>query len=303
MAILIGFWLIQGTSDYGITGLWMTAVTILILLFSILFHEYSHCWMAVRRGGTATEIDLWPLGGLAHVTHSGDPRDEIKVAGIGPLSSFLLCGVFLGALLLAGASFQWSHLDIFGDWWPRNLSILQLFLLHGTKLNLILGLFNLLVFAYPLDGGRMLFAFLTIRHGRQRAAIIASIMSIIIGIFIAIWGFAMKNFFVGLIGVYVLFHGFQLRQMLRHGALEGHPSFGSTSEFSYTPEPQKKPGVFARWRRKRHQKHLEEEARRAAELEKKVDAILEKVSREGIQSLTPAERKLLDRASRRSRGE
>ena len=38
-----------------------------LLFFVVLLHELGHCFMARRVGGEASEVLLWPLGGLAAV--------------------------------------------------------------------------------------------------------------------------------------------------------------------------------------------------------------------------------------------
>src|SRR5438874_10315103 len=45
---------------------WILASGLMIVLFfSVLLHEFGHCWGARRVEGDAHEILLWPLGGLA----------------------------------------------------------------------------------------------------------------------------------------------------------------------------------------------------------------------------------------------
>jgi len=152
MAILILFYLIQGLDHGSLFGLGMMAITMVILLISILFHEFAHCWMAVRTGGSAEDILLWPLGGLSTLSHSNSPGVEMKVAGIGPLSSFVLSAGCYAGLYFSGVLWHWRLLSPFDDW-GMEYSLARMFLLHAARLNLYLGIFNLLVPAYPLDGG------------------------------------------------------------------------------------------------------------------------------------------------------
>ena len=184
MIILMAGLALRPVMREGWWGLEWIAVTTLILLVSILFHELAHCWMAIRLGGGAESILIWPLGGLATVHHGGSPQEQIKVSGIGPLSSFVLGLVCLATLLLSGAEWRWDYINPFGWWWWGDLTTFQNFILHAVLLNLYLGLFNLCIPAYPLDGGQILFAFLTIRSGRRRAAEITSVMAIVAGGFL-----------------------------------------------------------------------------------------------------------------------
>jgi Zn-dependent protease len=305
LPISIAVYFAQAAGRQGTWGLeWMT-VTTLIYLASVLIHEFAHCGMAIRLGGGAEQIVLWPLGGLSFVHHSGAPRDQIKVSVVGPLSNLLIAGASAGILLLTHAPWSWDYLNPFGDWWPYPLTTAQGFVLHALKLNLIIGLFQLCVPAYPLDGGQMLVAWLTMRHGRQRAAVVNSFIAYPIGIALAVWGFAMGDFLFGLIGVWVLYEAYQIRQLARSGDLDAHPAFAHTPEYDYMPDrerPRRK-GWFARWRERRSQRARERELESVGEFRQSVDAILEKVSREGLGSLTADEKRILDEASKRSRGE
>lgn len=277
------------------------AGTLAILFATVLFHELAHCWMAVRVGAGAEEILLWPLGGMAYVGQTGSMRDEIKVAAAGPLSNFVLGAACLGALLLAGAPWDWSHLNPFAPWWQMP-SLAQTFLVHAVRINLILGLFNLCIPAYPLDGGRILFAWLAIRHGRHRAAVTTARIALAAGAAMAVWGLAQNDLMLILIGVWVLMESFQVLRLARMGGIEAHPAYGGAPEYDTGPSQTDRPGFFARWRARRDRAVAEREAREARELDSRVDEVLDKVSREGIGSLTPEERDVLQRASERSRG-
>lgn len=302
LLILLAALLLQAGARDGLRGMGWQAVSELILFASILIHELAHCGAAVRAGAGAEEILLWPLGGLAYIGRTGSARDEIRVAAAGPLSNFLLGGVGLGTLALSGAPWSWDYLNPFAPWWDLpHLSLPQIFLLHGVRINFILGLFNLGVPAYPLDGGRILYAFLSTRMDRAGAAAVTGRVAVIVGAVLAAWGFAQGDFTLLLIGVWVVMEGFQILRLVRLGEMEAHPVFGTAGP-EYAPggeEP--RPGLFARWRARRARRRAEREAREAEALERAVDAILEKVGREGIGSLTRRERRLLEEASRRRR--
>jgi Zn-dependent protease len=307
LAILMAGRIVGSWSEFGLWGLqWMTA-TMAILMFSILFHELAHCWMGIRLGGHAEKILLWPLGGLAYVGHTGPPADQIKISGVGPLSSFVLGGLCAGALVATGASWTWRWLDPWAPWWPYGLTTAQGFLLHAVKLNFMLGMFNLLIPAYPLDGGQMLHSFLLARYGAHRAAVSASSIAIPVGIAMAVWGVAREEFNLILIGVWIMLEAFQLRYLAKIGELESHPAFGNAPpEYAYMPGPEdrpRRPGWFARWRQRRAAARLRREAVADAALRERVDAVLDKVSREGIGRLSAEERRILDQASRRTRGD
>jgi len=123
----------------GMAGVFMVLVT----FASVLVHELGHALVARRLDVRTAGIDLHFLGGMAQMI---DPprsaRDEIAIAAAGPAVSLALAG--LGFAL--GGALDWPFAQTFG--W----------------INLILGLFNLIP-ALPMDGGRILRAALSFRHG------------------------------------------------------------------------------------------------------------------------------------------
>lgn len=296
---------IEGRGDVGMMTAWL-ALIMAGLFVTTLIHELGHCFMARAVGGHADQILLWPLGGLSFVGHGGAPRDDIKIAAAGPLAQLPLATAAIGILLALGNPWHWDYINIFGDWYPfypPREFFWHNFLLGFFKLQLVLILINLVVPAYPLDGGRILTNFLLMRYGRDRAAILITYFSIPVGLAITIWGFLQRELLIGFMGVWILFEAWQIRRLAQMGEIEAHPMFGQGApQFDYMPDrprPRPRPGFFARWRQRRAEKRALREARESQRAREKVDAVLEKVSREGLGSLTADERKVLDDASRR----
>src|SRR5580693_1361546 len=62
-------------------GAWIDMALILALLFfSVLLHEFGHCFAARMLNGDANEVMLWPLGGLAFVEVPHTPRANFLTA-------------------------------------------------------------------------------------------------------------------------------------------------------------------------------------------------------------------------------
>lgn len=127
------------------TAIVFGSATTLILFASIFFHEYAHAWAARLEGVEVLEIVLHPFGGLARFRREPDtPRAEFRIAIAGPAASFLLAVVF--AVLMAIAN-------------SLELKILVTVAFFLALWNFLLAVFNLFP-GYPLDGGRVLRAFL-----------------------------------------------------------------------------------------------------------------------------------------------
>ncbi|MGQ5574306.1 site-2 protease family protein [Streptomyces sp. ECR3.8] len=131
-------------------------VTAVIFFASLLAHELAHALVARRNGVEVDDIVLWLLGGAARLrSEASSPGAELRIAGIGPLVSLLLGGLFaLATWLLDLASVSRVVVEM-AAW------------LAG--INVLLAVFNALP-AAPLDGGRLLRAFLWWRTGDRLRA-------------------------------------------------------------------------------------------------------------------------------------
>lgn len=162
-------------------------VVSLLFFASIFLHELAHAFAARLEGVEVTEIVLHPFGGLARLRHEPDnPRAEFRIAIAGPVANFLLALFFLGLMLLSNA---------IGTIVLSPLFFLLFFL------NLLLAIFNLFP-GYPLDGGRVLRAFLW-KRGKDlneatiltgRAGQIIGITLLVLGLFVT---FVRADFFTG----------------------------------------------------------------------------------------------------------
>ncbi|MFN2598708.1 MAG: M50 family metallopeptidase [Pyrinomonadaceae bacterium] len=148
-----GFWYLEPTS---VTVSWVVGVVTTLLLFlSIFGHELSHALIGKMEGIEIEEIILHPFGGLARLRREPDsPRAEFRIAVAGPASSFVFAVVAFLVLTVAAAFDLWTVWAIFA-------------IIAGG--NLMLAIFNLLP-GYPLDGGRVLRAFLWHRGGELKQA-------------------------------------------------------------------------------------------------------------------------------------
>ncbi|MFW9951040.1 MAG: site-2 protease family protein, partial [Candidatus Thorarchaeota archaeon] len=117
----------------------------LIILFSILAHELMHSIVAQKYGLKVSEIELFLFGGASKIEEEPrTPKSEIIIALVGPLTSLAIGGLFLLVLFL----------------FPIGLPVSIFVTLFYTGIsNIGLGIFNLLP-AFPIDGGRVLRAFL-----------------------------------------------------------------------------------------------------------------------------------------------
>jgi len=174
LIIWIGFsyWVTQNSISAVLNGV----VFILLLFLFVLLHEFGHA-LAARKYGIATrDITLLPIGGLARLERMPkEPKQEFWVALAGPLVNFVLAILLFGWLLLTNGLGGIVNTTVTEGSLIQRLAIVNLTLL----------LFNLIP-AFPMDGGRVLRAFLAMRmeytQATQAAATIGQGFALLFGL-------------------------------------------------------------------------------------------------------------------------
>lgn len=129
----------------------MGLIATLLFFVSLLAHELSHSVVARRKGIPVEGITLFLFGGVAQTRREADqPKDELLIAGVGPLVSAILGVLFLAAAWLVGR---------LGLGEPARAVASYL-----GFINFLLAAFNLLP-GFPLDGGRLFRALAWMRTG------------------------------------------------------------------------------------------------------------------------------------------
>ncbi|GBG89071.1 hypothetical protein CBR_g48781 [Chara braunii] len=160
---------------------------------------------------------LWPLGGLAYVGHAGTPQDDLKVAVAGPLTHIPM-GLFWFVLWIAASRGKLA-LNYYGNFF---INLVR----DATFLNVILFCFNLLLPAYPLDGGRVFINILLIfQVSTQKTAIAALSVSTPLALLVIIY-FALAGNWLGmLVGCWILLQNVYLFMYVKDGRADEHPLF------------------------------------------------------------------------------
>ncbi len=178
------------TTAYVVAGLIAAAA----FFASLLAHELAHAIVARKHGVDVEGITLWMLGGVAKLLgEAPDPDADLKIAGVGPLVSFVL-GIGFGVLAFLGGTIGLDGLMLGVLGW---LSLI----------NIVLALFNLIP-AAPLDGGRVLRSLLWRRHGdRYQAARTAARAGRAFGFMLVALGLASVIMLPGIGGLWLVLLG------------------------------------------------------------------------------------------------
>jgi len=288
------------TTD-GSIGVLPTLLGLVALFLVILTHEFGHCIACRSRGGSADEILLWPLGGLASCSPPQRPSAHLWTAIGGPLVN-----VGFIAVLTPWIGFEtgrwWGHaipnpFDLGGIVQRTDLGEdlggwLRMFALLTNLIAWVLLLFNLIPM-FPLDGGRILQAILWKRRGYEASMRIACRAGLVGAVAIGIGALGMES--TMLLGI-AIFGGFTCYATARQ--IEAQRDF-----LGFDPDPAELASVEDELDREPVTRRSAPTVRPEARPEEvELDRILDKIARSGIDSLTDAERVALKRATDEKRG-
>ncbi len=177
----------------------MALVAMLCFFGSLLLHELAHALVARRHGVPIAGITLFLFGGVAELTAQPQtPRQELQIALAGPLMSLALSFGFWALAQVIGSMIAASPIvEVVG---------------YLAMINLVLALFNL-VPAFPLDGGRILRAYLWQRSGNilqatetaSKSGTAFALFLIALGVLNLVWAGAAGGLWYVMIGAFILF--------------------------------------------------------------------------------------------------
>ncbi|WP_042281215.1 site-2 protease family protein [Candidatus Protochlamydia sp. R18] len=157
-----------------------TAIWSLVILISILIHEYGHALTALAFGQKA-EIDLVGLGGVTRRTGKDLTKwQEFLVVLNGPLAGFVL--FFL---------VYW----VYSHWNTLSSPLIKYAFEVAIHVNIFWTLLNLLP-VLPLDGGHLLRIILESLLGIKGLKL-AFFLSVVLAAFLCLYFFSIQQFFVG----------------------------------------------------------------------------------------------------------
>ena len=193
--LILILWIIQlGISQkHGLNQILLSLVFLIAVFICIVLHELGHAITAQRFNVRTRDIILLPIGGVARMERIPEkPKQELLVAVMGPAVNILISAI-LFIILKVTNTYPSSVRDI--DFTSSN------FLFQLYTINLFLAVFNFIP-AFPMDGGRVLRALLSLKLSRVKATRIAAYTGQVIAICFVFIGFSFNPMLV-LIGFFI----------------------------------------------------------------------------------------------------
>ncbi len=276
-------WLIfQLFQAESVQGLRWEAASIATLFAIILLHEFGHCFACRWVGGTADDVLLWPLGGLASCNPPPKWKAELITVLGGPAVNVVLAPVFAGLVLLAGVEVKYLAQSPLHAVYPGDAAWPGLLALSAYFMNIWLLAFNMLIPMFPMDAGRTLQCVLWAFMGRRRSLKIASQVGIGVAVLVGVWAITPQGkggplLLIAILGGMSCWNNLQ---MMKQG---------------WAPE-EEAPVVIERFRKKAVKARAKQQ-----DADAELDRILAKIKDEGIDSLNGREKKFLERDTQRRR--
>jgi Zn-dependent protease len=203
--LLLAFYGYKGWQNAGPIGAAWAMGLIILFFCCVVMHELGHSLTAMRYGIRVPRILLLPIGGMAEMESiPRKPSAEFFITIMGPAVNFAIVIVLL--------PFVWNTL-----WLPEDAYVPpgEMLLLELGLANLIMGVFNMLP-VFPMDGGRILRAFLATQMDYLRATYWAAMVTKIIAPLLALVAFYNEWPLLGILFIFIWFVGdAEYRALLR----------------------------------------------------------------------------------------
>ncbi len=190
----------------------LVGVAFMVAVFGcVVLHELGHALTARAFGVGTRDITLYPIGGVASLERIPDePREELLVALAGPAVNV---GIAIVLAILVGLSDGLAGVE-------ATPSVGAGLVANLLFVNIALAVFNLIP-AFPMDGGRVLRAFLAMRIERARATRVAASVGQGVAILLGVVGLFV-NWFLLFIALFVYIGAEQeARAVQAKGAMRG----------------------------------------------------------------------------------
>jgi Zn-dependent protease len=193
------FVLVNGAVAGNVAGAAGEVLFLFALFGCVVLHEIGHALAARYYGVRTRDITLYPIGGVASLERMPEkPHQEIVIALAGPAVNLVIAaGVFVGML---GGAVAFPHTLSLGT------DPLDGFMVRLLWANVLLMLFNLIP-AFPMDGGRVLRAALSLGMPRLDATKVAVGIGSVLAVAGGVYGLYERQYMLAFVAVVIYLLG------------------------------------------------------------------------------------------------
>jgi Zn-dependent protease len=222
------FWLLPAwilLSGGGLGGALASVLFVFAIFGCVVLHELGHALTARQFSIGTRDITLYPIGGVASLERIPKrPSHELAIALAGPAVNVVIAAALFVLLLVAGIGTHGLLFNFTGGSFLVNLLVV----------NVGLVVFNMLP-AFPMDGGRVLRAFLAMRLPYLRATEIAVRVGQLTAIILGLAGLLTGGGTLLLIALFVFLAAQAELSMARRNEMTGSPSFVNAASWPHEP--------------------------------------------------------------------
>ncbi len=202
LVVLWAIWYWGISAGEGAHGAVFGLFVLFEVFICVLGHELAHAFVALRYGLVVHDITLLPIGGVARIEHAPiAPRREAMIALAGPILNLVVAaGMIPFVVMVIVGRHLFSVMSILGLVQETGFSGL---LIHLFAANIMLAIFNL-VPAFPMDGGRVLRAGLSVVSSRVVATRIAVSIGQVFAILLVIGGVYARDLVLPLVAIFIV---------------------------------------------------------------------------------------------------
>ena len=208
--LLLPLWAIFFSSG-GPFGIGFFLLLLIGMFTCVVMHEYGHALMARYFGIGTRDITLYPIGGVARLEKMSEkPHEELLIAVAGPAVNVVIVTILIPIIFILGLRLEG------GAAYESYICVL-------CAMNVGLVLFNMIP-AFPMDGGRVFRAIVSMLFGEPIATRIAVYVGVVVIVFVVLGFMGAQYFilkttpqpFILVLAVFVLFAGQQELRMVEH---------------------------------------------------------------------------------------
>lgn len=235
------FWLLPAwillSAGGGLAGALSSVLFVFAIFGCVVLHELGHALMARQFKVGTRDITLYPIGGVASLERIPKrPSQELAIALAGPAVNVIIAAILFALLVVVGVGTQGLFFSVAGGSFLVNLLVV----------NIALVVFNMLP-AFPMDGGRVLRAFLAMQLPYVRATEIAVRVGQAVAIILGLIGLLTGGTLVFL-AVFVFLAAQAELSMARHNEMLGASAFSDATSWPHRPnETEGRPDTGIVW--------------------------------------------------------